>query len=68
MPRRVVILRDGPLHVLRCERPCRRDGRDEWCMSEGLRNGERPICWLGASMTEIGARKIAERAGYEVVG
>lgn len=60
--RRVVILRDTgaavPLWFLRCAAPCQSQG---WCMEGG-------VCWLGSSMSEDGARRLAERLGYEVVG
>lgn len=72
-PRRVVILRDtaSPLHIIRCAEPCGAiDTR--WCMPMlPAWNGQpadysTTLCYLGGSMTEQGARKMAAVAGYEV--
>lgn len=64
--KRVIILRDAsaPLHYMRCAEPCRAGG---WCMT-GPEGEDPPHCYLGGSMCEAGARVMAERAGYEVVG
>jgi hypothetical protein len=57
--RRVVIVRNGPLFALRCEKPC--EGRGDWCMDMGLTVRG---CYLGGYLTEISAATAARSCGY----